>query len=140
MIIGKVIFLQNLKMEPNFFFSFLALKKINLKIKITFPGNIRLTYFIDYGFSIGYVSNFDGCGGILTSYTGNVYPTGYPKAYPQDLNCEWQIFSPAKDQTIILEFVELNVFYDIDCEEYCICYEDENLSIYQGSENDPTER
>ena len=43
------------------------------------------------GFKIDYTSSYDGCGGILTGYKGNIYSTPYPEAYPANMRCRWQI-------------------------------------------------
>ena len=56
-----------------------------------------------------YTSNFEGCGGKLVDYSGNFYSTGYPKPYDNNLNCEWQLISPEKDQSLIISIKDLNV-------------------------------
>ena len=72
---------------------------------------------------------------MLSSYSGNVYSTGYPNAYADNLNCEWQIFSPSKDQTLEIEFKDVNVFSGSDS-----CLEDERIEVYSGTESDPKEQ
>ena len=112
-----------------------------------------------------YSSNFDGCGGKLVDYSGNFYSTGYPKPYDNNLNCEWQLISPEKDQFLIISIKDLNVSSFI-CKEqeqidkYLIknekrtenlykdfkviedqstekptCFDDEKIEIYVGTEN-----
>ena len=56
--------------------------------------SIVLLVFILYsgnGFKIDYTSSYNGCGGILTGYEGNVYMTPYPDSYKNDEFCTWQI-------------------------------------------------
>ena len=61
-----------------------------------------------------------------------MYSTGFPNAYKDDLNCEWQIISPSKDQIIKIEFLEVNIFDNEDG-----CFDDEKLEIYKGSKTNP---
>ena len=70
-----------------------------------------------------YTSNFEGCGGKLVDYSGNFYSTGYPKLYDNNLNCEWQLISPEKDQSLIISIKDLNV-------SNIICKEQEKIDKY----------
>ena len=99
------------------------------KVDIIFHSN---DYLEGFGFSLTYVSNFAGCGGLITGYGGNIYSTDYPKSYEDDLNCEWQIISPSENMSIKMEFKDVSIFSSPDG-----CFGDEALEIYSGTENEP---
>ena len=101
---------------------------------------VKLLNCLGFGWTIDYTSNVDGCGGKLVDYSGNFYSTGYPDAYKNNLDCEWQLVSPSIDQTITLSIRDLNVFYDMSTtkdKDPLTCFEDERIEIYQGSESSP---
>ena len=102
------------------------------KVDIIFHSN---DYWEGFGFSLSYVSNFAGCGGLITGYGGNIYSTDYPKAYGDDLNCEWQIVAPSENTPIKLDFKNIAIFSDSDG-----CFKDEALEIYSGTVDEPQQQ
>ncbi|XP_056646391.1 cubilin [Diorhabda sublineata] len=68
----------------------------------------QITFFATY-------STFDSeCGGSLTSAEGYFASPGYPKRYPSDMECEWEI-KIAKGNHVSLNFIEFNLLQSDNC-------------------------
>ena len=62
--------------------------------KVDFFKRLKIILCSGNGFKIDYTSSYNGCGGILTGYEGNIYMTPYPDSYKNDEFCTWQIGKP----------------------------------------------
>ena len=61
-----------------------------IKVQI-FKKNYFFTLLLGHGFKLDYTSSYEGCGGVLTGYKGNLYTTPYPEPYQPNMRCRWEI-------------------------------------------------
>lgn len=66
-----------------------------------------------YLLAVTYIKNFfSGCGGILTSQTGEIRSPGFPNGYPPNLSCIWLIFIPDRQIGLTLNEFKTENAYD----------------------------
>ncbi|XP_035652196.1 deleted in malignant brain tumors 1 protein-like isoform X2 [Oncorhynchus keta] len=65
------------------------------------------------------------CGGYLTASKGQFNSPNYPRNYPNNADCTWNIQTPSGSQIVQLEFLYVNLEGDFNCKY-------DSISVYDG--------